>query len=114
MPWLRQGLSWIVGWALTAAAIGLGLVTWTLLRGGSLHRVPICSYDGDANIYALGIEASGAALIVVLLYWSLGAHSIRWRLARLAGSILAALPISLGIFVGTQMFRYACVGGPLG
>jgi hypothetical protein len=111
---MRQGLSWVVGWALTAAVIGLGLVTWTLLRGGSLHRVPICSYAADANIYALAIEAGGAALIVVLLYWALGARSIRWRYIRLAGSILVALPISIGILIGIQMFRYACMGGPLG
>jgi hypothetical protein len=116
MPWLRQGLSWVAGWALTSAVIGLGLVAWTLVRGGSLHRVPICGYDADANVYALAIEAGGAAVIVVLLYWSLGAHTIRWRWVRLAGSILAAIPISMAIVIGTQMFRYACMGGapPLG
>jgi hypothetical protein len=116
MPWVHQGFSWIAGWALTSVVIGLGLVGWTLVRGGSLHRVPICGYDADANVYALAIEAGGAALIVVILYWALGAHSIRWRWVRLAGSILAAVPISIAIVIRTQLFWYACMGGapPLG
>jgi hypothetical protein len=63
---MRLVLSWIAGWLSAAIAVGTGLVTWTLIRGGTVHRTPVCAGHEDANIYALGIEASGVALILVL------------------------------------------------
>jgi hypothetical protein len=106
---MRLVLSWIAGWLSAAIAVGTGLVTWTLIRGGTVHRTPVCAGHEDANIYALGIEASGVALILALLYWSLGAESVRWRWVRLAGTVIAAIPISLGIFIGSMMFSEMCM-----
>jgi hypothetical protein len=103
----RRILLEVVGWGLIATAIGAGLVIWTIARGGELHRTLICG-SRDANFYALGIQAGLAALIPLLLYWALGATSSRWRWVRLAGVAIAALPISLGIFVGGSMFTVGC------
>lgn len=97
----------VVGWGLIATAIGTGLVIWTVARGGEVHRTLICG-SRDANFYALGIQAGLAALIPVLLYWALGATAIRWRWVRLAVVAIAALPISLGIFVGGSTFTASC------
>jgi hypothetical protein len=112
MRLVRQALSWVAGWALTATVIGAGIVIWTLARGGTVQGTLACGGQLDANVYALAIEAGLAALFVVLLYWALGAPAIRWRFIRLAGVIIAAIPISIGIFVGSQTFQLLCMGGP--
>jgi hypothetical protein len=103
----RRTFLGVVGWGLIAAAIGSGLVIWTVARDGEVHRTLICG-SRDANFYGLGIQAGLAALVPVLLYWALGATTIRWRWVRLAAVAIAALPISLGVFIGGSMFSVGC------
>jgi hypothetical protein len=111
MDGLKAMLAWVGGWLLTTAVVGIGLVVYTLARGGTVHRTPTCG-GNDANLYSLGLIAASLATIVVLAWWALGATTLGPRLLRVIVVTIAAPPIAFaGIFLGGSLFTLACTLG---
>jgi hypothetical protein len=112
MDGLKSMLAWVAGWLLTTAAIGAGLVIYTLARGGTVHQTPTCGGGSDANLYSLGLTAASLATIVALAWWALGATSLRARWARVILVAIASPPIAFaGIFLVGSLFTLACTFG---
>jgi hypothetical protein len=111
MDGLKSMLVWVAGWLLTTAAIGAGLVVYTIARGGSVHVTPTCA-GNDANLYSLGLTAASLATILALAWWALGATSLRARWARVIVVAVVSPPIAFaGIFLVGSLFTLACTFG---
>jgi hypothetical protein len=104
----RSSAAWLTGW-LTAAAAVFGLIAaWVYANGGVFHRTAACFRD--MNIYAAAIFAGAGGLLVVLVYWALGASTMRLRLVRLAGVAFLVVPVGfLGLLAAEQFVRH-CTG----
>jgi hypothetical protein len=97
---------WLVRWLIVTAAIGTGLVLWTLSHGGQVHRAVVCGGHPDANAYDLSIRAGVTALIVVG-YGALAARSVRWRW--LQAALVAVVGVAFTMLLSNlNFFTSAC------
>jgi hypothetical protein len=113
MDSLRKVLRWLFGWLFTTGAILAAIGLWVYARGGAFHRTPTC-HGPDVNIYAAAILAGAIGLLVVGVYWALGAARARDRWFRLFRVVWGGgVSLGLAFFIGASLFTFACMGGPV-
>ena len=98
---------WVAGSVLVFATA----VVVVLVQGGHFHRTPTCG-GSEVNIYSTGLAAAGCGLIAAMIWWALGAATVRWRWARLGITLVVSAGL-IGWLVVLNPFTYVCMGGPL-